>query len=136
MIALNNGTEIPKSALGTVRLTEEDCATGIPQALEAGYRHIDMAGLYGNEHHIGPVLAKSSVPRSELYLVSKVWPTWYRDIKTRCLRTLEHLQVDYLDLYLLHWPFALKGCDPEDWDKFERGPNQEFDDVSMMDAWR
>ena len=136
MIALNNGVQIPKIALGTFGMTQEDITTYLPQALEAGYRHLDMAGIYGNEQHIGPILANSQIPRSELFLTSKVWPTWYRDIKTRCQRTLEYLQVDYLDLYLLHWPFALKPMNPENWDKFEKGPNQELDNVSLMDAWR
>ena len=59
MIALNNGVQIPKIALGTFGMTQEDITTYLPQALEAGYRHLDMAGIYGNEQHIGPILANS-----------------------------------------------------------------------------
>ena len=91
MVSLNNGHTMPPVALGTFMMSEEDITTYIPQALEMGYRHLDMAGVYGNEHHIGTVLSASSIPRSELFLTSKVWCTWFRDIKTRCKRTLEHL---------------------------------------------
>ena len=75
MITLNNGQIMPNIALGTYGMTEEDLRTFIPQALDMGYRHLDMAGVYGNENLMGSILAGTSVPRDEMFLVSKVWPT-------------------------------------------------------------
>ena len=126
---------MPSIALGTDKLKLEDIQSILPAAFEAGYRHLDMAAMYRNEDLIGEVMSTQSIPRSELFYTSKVWPTWYRDIKACCQRTLDNLKTDYLDLYLLHWPFALKPVS-EDRDEFVRGGAHELDDVPLIDAWR
>ena len=89
-------------------------------AVETGYRHIDCASVYGNEDKIGKVikelLGSDTVKREELWITSKVWNDMHGEgqVIESCKKTLEDLQLDYLDLYLIHWPFPnyhAPGCD-------------------------
>jgi len=73
MYTLSSGHKMPKLAYGTFRMNEDNVKEALPKALAAGYRHIDCAHLYGNEHHIGPVLSASGIPREELFITSKVF---------------------------------------------------------------
>ncbi|MCI2062676.1 MAG: aldo/keto reductase [Eubacteriaceae bacterium] len=106
-IILNNGVEVPQVGLG-VFLTGEGSGTvnAVKWALDAGYRHIDTAAVYGNEAEVGIGIAASSVPRSEIFITGKVWNDDIRNGRVREAfeRTLEYLGTDYLDMYLLHWP--------------------------------
>ena len=104
--------QIPRVALGTVYLNTP-CDDIILYAFEeAGYKHIDCAEMYENEDEIGKSLAKlferGKVKREDIWITSKVWNTHHKpgDAERCCRRTLERLQVDYLDLYLVHWPAA------------------------------
>lgn len=72
-------------------------------ALEAGYRHIDTASFYGNEADVGVAIRTSGIPRSEIFVTTKLWPTDYFRAEAACRSSLEKLGLDYLDLYLLHW---------------------------------
>lgn len=101
---LKYGSPMPLVGLGTYLLAKENCQKIIEAAFEIGYRHIDTALLYENQHSIG--LAIKNFRRSDLYLTSKVMPYHLdgRSIKENCERCLEELQVDYLDLFLMHWP--------------------------------
>jgi len=97
---------IPSLGFGTWQLNDEVCRRAVSKALEVGYRHIDTAWAYGNHKIIGQVLKKSAVARKDLFITSKIWWEYLRkeDVLKFCQLTLEELQLDYLDLYLIHWP--------------------------------
>ena len=104
---LANGTEIPQLGLG-IYLAGQGQATeqAVLWALDAGYRHIDTASVYGNEKEVGRALQITDVPREDIFITGKVWNNQIRDGLTyeSVARTLENLRTDYLDLCLLHWP--------------------------------
>lgn len=103
---LNEGSAMPVLGLGTWLLKGDVCRRAVAKALELGYRHIDTAELYGNQRAIAAAIKESGVRRQALFLVSKVWYTnltRYAVLES-CERTLEELQTDYLDLFLIHWP--------------------------------
>lgn len=103
---MNNGEKIPCIGYGTYKTTEEEVYDAVLSALKAGYRHIDTAAFYGNEAGIGRALKDCGIPREELFVTSKVWNTdrGYENTKKAFAATLERLDLDYLDLYLIHWP--------------------------------
>ncbi|KAI0063852.1 Aldo/keto reductase [Artomyces pyxidatus] len=113
-LKLNTGAEIPSIAYGTWLSKTEDVSKGVEYALEAGYRHIDCAWGYLNEKGVGEGLRNSGVPRSEIFITSKLWGTWHRRVEAGLDETLAALGTDYLDLYLMHWPIPLNpsGNDP------------------------
>jgi 2,5-diketo-D-gluconate reductase B len=100
------GTQVPQLGLGTRQLTGELCEQTVVAALEMGYRHIDTARNYRNEWEIGAALRRSRVPRDVIWLTSKVWPDdLTHDALIRSVRqSLAGLQVEYIDLELIHWP--------------------------------
>ncbi|KAA1475004.1 Aldo/keto reductase [Dentipellis sp. KUC8613] len=107
-IKLNTGAEIPAIGYGTWQLKPEDAVTQVAYAIkEAGYRHIDCAWGYMNEAAVGEGIRQSGVPRSEIFITSKVWGTWHRKVEACLDETLAALGTDYLDLYLMHWPIPL-----------------------------
>lgn len=103
---LNEDTHIPALGLGTWQLNGNECREAIEEALSIGYRHIDTASHYNNQKEIGQVLRESPYKRGDIFLTSKVWRTSLepQDLKDECEQTLEELETDYLDLYLVHWP--------------------------------
>lgn len=111
-LILNNGTEIPEIGFGTWQTTESVQKT-LKMALEAGYRHIDTADIYGNEAEIGEALAASGIPRSQLYITTKVWNSnrSYDGVMHSLDQSLRKLKTDYLDLLLIHWPANEKQFD-------------------------
>lgn len=125
-LILNNGTEIPDIGFGTWQTTENVQKT-VKLALEAGYRHIDTAAIYGNEAEIGEALADSKIPRKDLYLTTKIWNSNRSTlgVKTSVEQSLKKLQTNYLDLLLIHWPanekqFAnWKEINAETWEAME-----------------
>lgn len=100
------GERVPALGFGTYRLQGQECVQGVLDALATGYRHIDTAQSYENESEVGQALALSSVPRGELFLVSKVRPRNYASGRARdsVHESLKRLGVDRIDLMLLHWP--------------------------------
>ncbi|WP_394240905.1 aldo/keto reductase [Vibrio astriarenae] len=118
---LYTGQKMPAVGLGTFgsdRFGPEEVSQAVYGAVKAGYRFIDCASIYGNEDQIGEVLQRAmkdfAIPREELFINSKVWNDQHDDVINSCKKTLQDLQVDYLDLYLVHWPFPNFhpiGCD-------------------------
>ncbi len=104
---LNNGVEMPWLGLGVFRSKEgEEVEIAVKTALEHGYRSIDTAAIYENERGVGKSIKASGVPRNEIFLTSKVWNSdqGYQSTLEAFEVSLEKLQTDYLDLYLIHWP--------------------------------
>lgn len=97
---------MPALGLGTWNLRDNDCVAVVRMALQAGYRHIDTAEMYGNETEIGQALADSGVPREELFLTTKVWTNHHRekDFIRAAEDSLRRLKTDHVDLLLIHWP--------------------------------
>lgn len=121
-VTLNNGVKMPWLGLGTFRSTAGEVEAAIRWAIEAGYRHIDTAAAYDNEDAIGAALKDIDVPRSELFITTKLWNETQRQGTDAVLwafdESLKKLQVDYVDLYLIHWP--VKGRYKESWKLMER----------------
>lgn len=103
---LSNGQHIPKFALGTWQVSNEDASGAVKTALEMGYRHIDTAAAYGNEKGVGKGIQESGIPREEIYITSKVPAEvkTYEEAKTVIAQSLENLGTDYIDLMLIHAP--------------------------------
>ena len=103
---LNNGISMPQIGFGTFLLQGEDCKNAVREAISAGYRMIDTAGAYGNEEAVGDGIRESGIDRKELFLVTKVNFKSYEHTRETVKNSLRLLGTDYLDLVLLHWPFA------------------------------
>ncbi len=110
-ITLHNGVAMPYLGLGTYQAdNEQEVIDSVKDALEIGYRHIDTASVYKNEEGVGKGIKESAVAREDIFVVSKVWNTdqGYDGTIQAFADSLERLQLDYLDLYLIHWPVAGK----------------------------
>lgn len=105
-LTLNNGVEIPCVGYGTYKTDPAATATAVTAAIQAGYRHIDTAMVYRNEEGVGQGIKAAGVDRKELFITSKLWNTdrGYEATKVAFQKTLDRLGLDYLDLYLIHWP--------------------------------
>ncbi len=104
---LRNGISVPAIGYGTWRMPgSQECEDTILQAIETGYRHIDTAAMYQNEDSVGRAVLRSGVARKKFFITSKLWNTEHTYEKTMAAfeQTLERLQTNYLDLYLIHWP--------------------------------
>ena len=115
---LANGIKIPVIGFGTWQTPDGDVAyQSVLDALKAGYRHIDTAAAYGNEASVGRAIKDSGIPREELFVTSKLWNDShsYEAAKIALDKSLDLLGLDYLDLYLIHWPNPL--INRRDWDK-------------------
>ncbi len=108
-IALNNGVRIPQLGLGVWQVPPDLTQRVVEDALEVGYRHVDTAQMYGNEAGVGAAVAASGLPREEVFITSKLNNNRHEPAKARAEfdRTLERLQSDYVDLFLMHWPLQL-----------------------------
>ena len=107
-VTLNNGVKIPQLGFGVYQVPKEECERCVLDAIKAGYRHIDTAQSYFNEAEVGDAVSKCGVPREDLFITSKVWIDNYGYEKTRksVLAGIEKLKSGYIDLMLLHQPFA------------------------------
>ena len=121
---LSNGVRIPCVGYGTYKAADGNGSAVIRMALEAGYRYFDTASFYQTETYVAQALRDSGVSRSEVFLASKMWKDemGYAQTKAAFQRTLERLETDYLDLYLIHWPRPDAGYG--DWKQLD------------MDTWR
>ena len=139
---LADGSKIPAIGLGTFgsdKYGSEAVSEAVYGAVRSGYRLIDCAAVYMNEREIGAVLrrlfAEGVVKREELFVTSKVWNDQHRHVEAACRRSLSDLQLDYVDLYFLHWPFPnyhAPHCGGD-----SRNPDSKpFSVEEFMDAWR
>jgi diketogulonate reductase-like aldo/keto reductase len=104
-IKLNNGTKIPIFGLGTWKTPNgKVCENAVSWALEAGYRHIDTAAIYGNEESVGRAMANSKVKRKDIFLTTKLWNDDQNKAEAAFNDSLKRLGTDYVDLYLIHFP--------------------------------
>jgi len=121
-VTLNNGLEMPQFGLGVWRIPNEEAAGNVQAAISAGYRLIDTATIYLNEEGVGEGVRKSGVPREELFITSKLWNSdqGYDSTLKAFDASLERLGLDYLDLYLIHWPQPMYDTYVESWQAMER----------------
>ncbi|HWE33591.1 MAG TPA: aldo/keto reductase [Solirubrobacteraceae bacterium] len=105
-LQMNDGRTIPQLGFGVFLVPPEEAADAVTHALQTGYRSIDTAAMYRNERGVGEAIRASGIPREDLFVTTKVWPSDYGRAETpRALeRSLEQLGDEYVDLYLLHWP--------------------------------
>lgn len=144
-LKMSNGIEFPMIGLGTFRSVgnDEGFIAAIKAAIKSGYRHFDLAWLYGNEDVVGKALKESidesngTLKREDLFLVSKVWNTHHSKEQVGvCLNeTLTNLQVDYIDLYLVHWPMGFK---EQTGSAFPKDENDKtiFSDVNYLETYK
>ena len=103
---LNSGMKIPSIGLGTWELTGITAKESVLNALESGYRLIDTATIYGNEVEVGDAIIESGINRDEIFVTTKLWNDAHNDVVGAFNRSLDALKLDYIDLYLIHWPPA------------------------------
>lgn len=123
-IKLNNGTLMPQLGFGVWQVPDSEAERAVGTALEAGYRSVDTAAIYGNERGTGLALAASGIPRGELFVTTKLWNgpdrRWGRDEVLRAFDdSLGKLGLDHLDLYLIHWPRPMRDDFLAIWKTFE-----------------
>ncbi len=124
---LSNGVKIPCIGFGTWKLLEEECINAVKCAIEAGYRHIDTATAYRNEKSVAEGIRRSGIKREDIFVTDKLWNSskGYEATLKACKRSLEFLGMEYIDLYLIHWPRSKKHFDDyielnnETWRAFE-----------------
>ncbi|HJX78656.1 aldo/keto reductase [Glutamicibacter sp.] len=121
-VTLNNGVEMPQVGFGVFQVPNEETTAAVASALKAGYRSIDTAAIYGNEEGVGQALAESGIARDELFITSKLWIS-----EMGCEQTiagldssLRRLGLEYLDLFLIHWPAPAKDLYVETWRALEK----------------
>ncbi|MFE0170980.1 aldo/keto reductase [Streptomyces sp. NPDC059002] len=121
-IILNNGVEMPQLGFGVWQVPDDEAEKAVATALEAGYRSIDTAAIYGNEEGTGKAIAASGVAREELFVTTKLWNSEQGyDATLRAFDTsLEKLGLDHVDLYLIHWPLPSKDLYVDTYKAFEK----------------
>ncbi|MEO1247841.1 MAG: aldo/keto reductase [Pseudomonadota bacterium] len=141
-------THMPAVGLGTWKIDRPDTAAAVTSAIQTGYRHIDSAADYGNEQETGAgiaaAIAAGHAARDELWVTSKLWNTYHRKehVRAACEKSLGDLGLDYLDLYLIHFPIALQYVPieeryPPEWlyDPDAATPRMEIDQVPLAETW-
>ena len=117
---LENGTKIPCLGFGTYNAKGGDNLEIIKTAIKAGYRYFDTASFYETERVLGQAIRESGIPREEFFIATKAWidERGYDEVKAAMDRSLERLQMDYVDMYLIHWPKA--SLEEADWKERDR----------------
>jgi diketogulonate reductase-like aldo/keto reductase len=113
-LTLNNGVEIPRFGLGVFQNPPgSSTVNAVTWALEAGYRHIDTARIYGNEATVGEAIRRSGIPRASIFVTTKLWNSdqGYQSTLAACEQSLKRLELDFIDLYLIHWPVQHRRLD-------------------------
>ncbi|NQX27134.1 aldo/keto reductase [Microbacteriaceae bacterium VKM Ac-2854] len=120
-VTLNDGTLIPQLGFGVFKVDPDETERIVADALEAGYRHIDTAAIYGNEEGVGRAIASSGLPREELFVTTKLWngDQGKQSAAAALDASLEKLGLDAVDLYLIHWPSPAQDRYVESWTTLE-----------------
>lgn len=133
---LNSGDKIPLLGIGTWQAPAGEVEKAVEAALKAGYRHVDAAAIYGNEKEVGEGIRRSGVDRKEIWVTSKVWNNSHKaeDVPKAYQQTLDDLGLEYLDLYLVHWPCAFKSGS----DKFPKDTDGTIavEQVDFLETWK
>ncbi|MEU5822717.1 aldo/keto reductase [Streptomyces sp. NPDC047803] len=121
-ITLNNGVRMPQLGFGVFQVPDDETATAVGHALDAGYRSIDTAAVYGNERGVGRAIADSGVPREELFVTTKLWNAdqGYDQALAAFDASLAKLGLDHVDLYLVHWPTPARDLYVETYQALEK----------------
>ena len=121
-VTLNNGVTMPQIGFGVFRVPEGETLPAVMSAIEAGYRGIDTASLYGNETAVGEAVARCGLPREQLFITTKLWndDQGYKSTFRAFDGSLRRLGLDYVDLYLIHWPVPAKSAYLDTWQAFEQ----------------
>ena len=142
------GNQMPAVGLGLWKIDADAVAEAVYQAIKVGYRHLDSASDYGNEKQVGEGIARAIADglcsREDLWVTSKLWNTYHRQehVEAACRRSMDDLGLDYIDLYLVHFPIALSYVDfnhryPAEWiyDPSAENPGMELDAVPLSETW-
>ena len=116
-VALSGGGAIPLLGLGTWQMTGKECYRAVRHALEVGYRHLDTATMYRNEREVGRAVRDSGVPREDVFVTTKLPPRDAGRERKTLESSLRHLDMEYVDLWLVHWPPS-RGASPQVWKQF------------------
>lgn len=119
-ITLNDGRTMPQLGFGVWQIPDEEAETAVRHALEAGYRSIDTAAIYGNEKGTGKGIAASGLPREEVFVTTKAWKHGYDTVLRSFDESLDRLGLEYVDLYLIHWPMPAHDLYVETWRALEK----------------
>lgn len=131
-VTLNNGTVMPTFGLGTWLSPYDETSNAVKWALESGYKHIDTAAIYGNEEAVGDGIIASGVNRSDIFVTTKLWNSMHKpeDVPIALERSLKALKLDYIDLWLMHYPCA------NDRSYFENEGKYKPVDIDFCDTWK
>jgi len=137
-VKLFTGASFPLVGLGTWKSKKGEVEKAVKTAIDVGYRHIDCAAAYGNEKEVGEALKEklgSVCERKDIFITSKLWNTKHaaEDVRPACLGTLKDLGLDYIDLYLIHWPTGFRAGD----DQFPKNPDGSmiYSDTHYNETW-
>lgn len=121
-VTLNNGVSMPQLGFGVFKIPDEETTAAVTSALQAGYRSIDTAAVYRNESGVGRAIADSGIPRSELFVTTKLWneDQGYDSALRAMDASLEKLGLDHVDLYLIHWPTPARDRYLDAWRALEK----------------
>ena len=121
LVTLNSGKVMPQLGLGAYKVNQDIAVQLVQHALEIGYRRIDTAALYDNEAEVGAAIRKSGLAREEVFVTSKIWNDrhGYAEAKEAVQESVERLNIDYVDMMLIHWPCPKQGKFVETWRAFE-----------------